>query len=60
MKRWKLTKGKKTMFWTLYSQNGLVWLESDRGDTLKVSNIETAEEIIENQKGLGWSVSLSV
>lgn len=55
MKRWKLTKNGKVMFWTFYSQNGLSWIESDRGDVLKVRDLGHAESLIEHcVRDLGW------
>lgn len=48
MKKWKLTNNGRTMFWVFYSQNGLNWLESDKGDYIKVKNLSHAEEIIAN------------
>lgn len=55
MKRWKLTKNGHVMFWTFYSQNGLSWLESDKGDVIKVRGLERAEELIKHQVDKwGW------
>lgn len=55
MKRWKLTKNGKVMLWTFYSQNGLSWIESDRGDVLKVRDFGHAEELINYQVSkYGW------
>ena len=58
LKKMNWRKGIRFMYWTFYSQNGICWLESDKGDYLKVHDEDHAKEIIKNQKQFGWDYEL--
>lgn len=51
-------KGLRFMYWTFYQQNGISWLESNKGDYLKVHDYDHALELMKNQEKFGWKYKL--
>lgn len=57
MKKFVLKKGKKCMTWTYYNCNGLHFLESDKGDIIKVKSYISALRCIVATRQSGWKVA---
>lgn len=58
MKKFICKKGNESMTWTYYECNGLRFLESDKGDFVKVRSYIGALRLMITLRQGGWTVTM--